>query len=193
MIKKVAESVQKKAWRVVEESGVVRAWESIGAQINLVGSLRTGLLINNRDIDFHIYTNPFKLEDSFKAVSRLAKSSRITSISNSNLLESEDKCIEWHALYEDQENQTWQIDMMHILCDSPYAGFFERVAERISAVLTSETRDAILRIKNSVPGQMKIPGILVYKAVIEHGIRTTDEFLYWEEKTDCSGIVNWIP
>ena len=64
----IARLNQQRAWKVVEDSGVIPAWESIGAEINLVGSLSTGLLMTHRDIDFHIYTSPLELSDSFRAM-----------------------------------------------------------------------------------------------------------------------------
>lgn len=109
---------------MIQETGVVEIWSSIGATVNLVGSLKTGLLVARRDIDFHIYTNPFKFSDSFLAISRLAENKRVKTIEYKNLLEAEDKCIEWHANYEDENRSSWQIDMIHILNESPYAGFF---------------------------------------------------------------------
>ncbi len=169
------------------------SWSSIGATINLVGSLKMGLLINNRDIDFHIYTNPFKLSDSFAVISRLAENKRIKTISYTNLLEAEDKCIEWHAFYEDLQGYCWQIDMIHILNDSPYAGHFERVAERVSEVLTQETKEAILRIKQAIPVEEKVMGIQICRAVIEHGIRDLDSFRQWQDQNPDEGIINWIP
>ena len=101
-----ASQIQQEAWSVIEDTQVIKLWKDIGATVNLVGSLKTGLLIHNRDIDFHIYTHPFKLADSFSVISRLAESNRIKTIHYSNLLEAEDKCIEWHASYETQEGFT---------------------------------------------------------------------------------------
>ena len=72
-ISEIAEVMQTRAWSIIKETKIVEIWSSIGARINLVGSLKTGLLINNRDIDFHIYTTPFKLSDSFLAISRLQR------------------------------------------------------------------------------------------------------------------------
>ena len=188
-----AKKIQKKAWSVIEETDVVNHWTSIGATINLVGSLKTGLMINNRDIDFHIYTNPFKLSDSFLAVSRLAENKRIKTISYSNLLEAEDKCIEWHAFYVDQDGKSWQIDMIHILNESPYRGYFENVAERISEVLTKETREAILRIKNGISFDKKVMSIQIYKAVIADGVRNLEGFWRWKKQNPNEGIVTWVP
>jgi hypothetical protein len=188
-----AKQIQDKAWSVIEETGVVTHWSSVGATINLVGSLKTGLLINNRDIDFHIYTNPFKLSDSFLAISRLAENKRIKTVSYSNLLESEDRCIEWHAFYDDQDGNSWQIDMIHIVTGSPYAGYFENVAERISNVLTQETREAILRIKNAIPLDKKAMSIQIYKAVIADGVRDAEAFWQWQEQHPDEGIITWVP
>ncbi|SDT84890.1 hypothetical protein [Desulfobacula phenolica] len=192
-ILEIAEQIQKKAWGVIDDINIIELWSSIGATINLVGSLKTGLLINNRDIDFHIYTNPFRLADSFSVISRLAENKRIKTINYTNLLEAEDKCIEWHAFYDDQEGYSWQIDMIHILNESPYVGHFENVAERISKVLTQETREAILRIKNDIPIRKKVMGIQIYKAVIENGIRDIDSFWQWKQQNPDGGIITWIP
>ncbi len=188
-----AEERQKEARAVIEESDVISHWSSIGATINLVGSLKTGLLINNRDVDFHIYTNPFKLSDSFLAMSKLAENERIKTIGYANLIEAEDRCISWQAFYEDQNNNMWQIDMIHILNDSPYVGYFENVAERISAVLTQETREAILRIKDAIPLDKKVPSIQVYQAVIRDGIREVEDFWQWKEQNQDDGIITWVP
>jgi hypothetical protein len=188
-----AKRMQKKAWSVIEETNVVNHWASIGATINLVGSLKTGLMINNRDIDFHIYTNPFKLSDSFLAVSRLAENKRIKTIKYLNLLESEDKCIEWHAFYEDHDGNSWQIDMIHILSGSPYVGYFENVADRISKVLTKETREAILRIKNAIQIDQKVMSIQIYKAVINDGVRNLEAFCKWKKQHPSEGIITWVP
>ena len=43
-----------RAMEVVRDSGIIGIWESVGARVNLVGSLKTGLLMKHRDIDFHI-------------------------------------------------------------------------------------------------------------------------------------------
>ena len=188
-----ADRLQERARNVIAETDVRELWTSIGATVNLIGSLKTGLLINNRDIDFHIYTDPFNLADSFSVMAKLAENSRIQSIQYTNQLEAADKCIEWHAFYKDQDGYTWQIDMIHILNESPFVGYFENVADRISEVLTRETREAILRIKNSIPAEQKVMGISIYKAVIQDGIRDLDSFLKWNESQPEPGIVSWIP
>lgn len=188
-----AESLQRRAYEIIADTRVIEHWSSVGATVNLVGSLKTGLLIKNRDIDFHIYTDPFRLSGSFTAMARLAENPRIRTISYSNLVDADDRCIEWHALYDDRVDEPWRIDMIHILPDSPYAGYFERVAERISAVLTPETREAILGIKYALPDAEKVMGILVYRAVIEGGVRDVESFRRWREGNPEEGIIEWMP
>ncbi len=191
---KLAEQMQQRARAIIGDTNVIAAWQAVGATINLVGSLKTGLLVNNHDIDFHIYTQPFKLEDSFKAIARLAENKRIKKIEYANLLDAEDNCIEWHAYYEDALGESWHIDMIHILAESPWAGYFEKVAERISAVLTPATRDAILRIKYSIPAGEKVMGIQVYQAVLQGGARNYDDFRRWMERQPRDqAIITWMP
>lgn len=83
--------------------------------------------------------------------------------------------------------------MIHILNESAYAGHFEKVAARISAVLTPEIRANILRIKNSIPIEEKVMGIQVYRAVIEYGIQDIDAFRQWKEQNPDEGIITWMP
>ena len=184
---------QKRAYEVIEETNILEIWTSIGAIINLVGSLRSGLLMKRRDIDFHIYTDPFSLSESFSAVARLAENPRIKSVNYANLLDAEDQCIEWHALYEDSQGNSWHIDMIHILHDSPYAGYFEHVADRIIAALTPQTRRAILTIKDAIPLDAHVMGIEIYRAVLEGGIRDPESFQQWREEHPQHGIVKWCP
>lgn len=188
-----AQAVQQQARDVINETGVTRIWESKNATINLIGSLQTGLMINNRDIDFHIYSNPFKLEDSFAAISELAQKQGITKISYANLLDTPEQCVEWHAWYQAPDGNTWQIDMIHILETSPYAGYFEKVAARINQVLTPQTKQAILEIKQTASEHGKVRGIEVYKAVIQDGVKNFEQFLEWKKSNPEEEIINWMP
>lgn len=192
-VRKIAEEQQARAWDVVRDTRVREAWQFIGAEINLVGSLRTGLLVRNLDIDFHIYSDPMDITQSFRAVAVLAQNPRIRRITYANLLDAEDMCLEWHASYEDPRGDTWQIDMIHIARESRYAGYFERVAERIIEVLTDEQRDAILSIKHAAPEGRKVMGVKVYMAVIRDGVKDYEQFVEWEKSHPEEGIFSWMP
>ena len=192
-ILELAKRNQQKAWEIIEDTRIVRIWEGIGAKVNLVGSLRTGLLMKHRDIDFHIYTSPLDLSASFRAMAELAENTSIKKIEYTNLLHTAEACIEWHAWYQDMEGELWQMDMIHIQEGSRYDGYFERVAERISAVLTDEMRLAILNLKYETPDTEKIMGVEYYQAVIQDGVRSYPEFEEWRRLHPAVGVVEWVP
>lgn len=189
----IAERNQQKAWEIVEKTSIIQIWESIGARINLVGSLRTGLLMKHRDIDFHIYTSTLTLADSFRTMEKLAENVSVKRIEYVNLLHTVEACIEWHAWYQDMEGELWQIDMIHIQEGSRYDGYFEKVAERISDVLTDETKQAILKLKYKTPDTEKIMGVEYYQAVIRDGVRSYPEFEEWRKMHPVAGVVEWMP
>lgn len=192
-ILRLAEENQEKARQVIADSKVVECWKEIGAEINLIGSLKMGLLMKHRDIDFHIYTPELKISDSFRAIVRLAENPRIKRIEYANLLGEEDSCLEWHAWYEDSEAHLWQIDMMHIVRGSLYDGYFEGLADRIAAVLTPRQKEIILRLKWQTPDDVKVSGIEYYMAVIRDNVFTYDEFVKWRQMHPQEGIVSWRP
>ena len=192
-ILELAKSKQQKAWEIIEDTRIVRIWEGIGAKVNLVGSLRTRLLMKHRDIDFHIYTSPLDLSASFRAIAELAENTSVKKIEYTNLLHTAEACIEWHAWYKNMEGELWQMDMIHIQEGSRYGGYFERVAERISAVLTDEMRLAILKLKYETPDTEKIMGVEYYQAVIQDGVRSYPEFEEWRRLHPAVGVVEWVP
>lgn len=189
----IARLNQQKAWKIVENSGIIQAWESIGAEVNLVGSLRTGLLMKHRDIDFHIYSSSLSLSGSFQAMAKLAENPFIRKIECVNLLHTIEECVEWHAWYQEPDDELWQIDMIHIRKGSHYDGYFEKVAERIGLHLTDETRLAILQLKDETPETEKIIGVEYYQAVIRDGIRNYADFQEWRKQHPVTGVVEWMP
>lgn len=189
----LAEKNQQKAHQIIRNLDIVGIWSSIGAEVHLVGSLKMGLLMKHRDIDFHIYSDPVVIQDSFRAVALLAENPAIEKIEYHNGLYTEEACVEWHAWYRDEDEQLWQIDMIHICKGSRYDGYFEREAERIENILTDETRKIILKLKYETPETEKISGIEYYRAVIDDGVRNYSDFEQWRKKNKPSGIIEWTP
>lgn len=192
-IRNIAVRNQQKACEIIEELRIVSIWESVGAKVNLVGSLKMGLLMKHRDIDFHIYSSSMNLADSFRAMAELAENASIKKIECVNLLHTIEECIEWHAWYQHADGELWQIDMIHIREGSRYDGYFEKVAERISSVLTDEMKYAVLSLKNETPDTEKIMGIEYYQAVIRDGVRSYPEFEAWRKLHLVRGVVEWMP
>ena len=193
-IRSLAAANQRRAHEILRELGLREAWQEVGARVEVVGSLRTGLLMKHLDIDLHVYSPaPLRVADSFAAAARIAERPGIRRMEYGNLLNAEDCCLEWHAQYEDRDGRRWQIDMIHMAEDSPWAGYFERVADRIAAVLTPETHEAILRLKYETHDGEHIPGIAYYRAVLEGGVRSYAEFSAWLQEHPVDGIVAWMP
>ena len=189
----LAAANRQRAHTIIGELQLENRWRTVGARPELVGSLRSGLLMNHRDIDFHIYSPELRIADSFAVISRLAEHPRIRRIEFADLLDAPDRCLEWHAWYEDAEGDLWQIDMIHMDETSPWNGYFERVADRIAAALTDETRRAVLRLKYETPDERKIPGIAYYMAVLRDGVRTWPQFETWLAAHPLDGIIEWMP
>ncbi len=192
----LSEKRRQAALRAICTSGVEEAWKSVGATVNLVGSVRSGLILKNLDIDFHIYTDEPMPEKSLAAMALLEKNPAIRNVQFRNLLDTEEECLEWHALYKDPNGLDWQLDMIHIRRGSAFDGVIERVTDAIIARLTSgpaTTREAILRIKHDAPDVVKTPGIEVYYAVLSLGLRTYKEFAAWKQAHQNIDLLRWMP
>lgn len=186
-------SNQQRAWDIIRRLDIMKIWADAGAEAHVVGSLAMGLMMTHRDIDIHVYSSPLTVEGSFAAMAKLAVNAAIKKIECRNLLDTDEACIEWHAWYDDGDGEPWQIDIIHILKGSRYDGFFERMAERIKAALTDETRLAILRLKAETPEDVHIMGVEYYQAVLRGGVRTMADFIRWRQEHPVTGIVEWMP
>ncbi|MDH6305295.1 hypothetical protein M2459_002395 [Parabacteroides sp. PF5-5] len=192
-ILKLAEKNQQSAWNVLEETGLIPAWERIGATVNLVGSLKSGLLMKIRDIDMHIYTDKLDIAESFSVMQELAERLPLKEIQYINGIDTEEECIEWHSLYEDKERNIWKLDMIHIRRGSKYDGTVERVTDAIIKQLTPELRQTILQIKYNVPEGIFIPGIEIYHAVFTGGVKSYEELEQWRRTNPLTNSLDWLP
>lgn len=179
-INDLATTNQKKAFEVLKESGVTEIWKANGCRVNLIGSLRMGLLASHRDIDLHVYSSGITAEKSFAIASQIAQNPKVTEIRCINGLNTEERCIAWHVFYRATDDQVWQLDIIHIEEGSQYDGYFEKMADRILEVMTPEQKDLILRLKFETPENKDYHGVEYYEAVIQDGI------------TDMKGFENWI-
>lgn len=188
-----AEQNRKAGWKLLEDIRIIPEWERIGATVHVVGSLKTGLMMKTRDIDLHIYTDRIDVRESFSVMRELAEQVPFQEVLYRNLIDTEEECIEWHALYETPVGSTWKFDMIHIRKGSRYDGVVERVTEAIAAKMTPEIRLAILRIKYDMPDGVTVPGIEIYRAVFSGGVRTYAEFEHWRKTNSLEGSLAWLP
>lgn len=192
-ILELAKQNQQTAWKVLEETGIIPAWERIGATVHLVGSLKSGLLAKSKDIDMHIYTKKLDVTESFSVMQELAGRLSLKEIQYKNLIQTEEECIEWHALYEDKDMNTWKFDLIHIRKNSKYDGVVERMTAAIIDRLTPEIRKTILQIKFDVPDNIMIPGVEIYHAVFTGGVRNYEELEQWRKTNPLIDSLDWLP
>ena len=184
---------QQTAWQILKETGIVQTWEKAGATVNLVGSLKSGLLMKNRDIDMHIYTDKLSVAESFSVIQELAERLSLKEIHYKNLIDTEEECIEWHVLYEHNNRDTWKFDMIHIRKGSRYDGTVERVTDAITERLTPEIRKTILQLKREIPDNIVIPGIEIYHAVFEGDVSSYEELEQWRKNHPLINSLDWLP
>lgn len=184
---------QQTAWTILEHTSIIPAWQSIGATVHLVGSLKSGLLAKSRDIDLHIYTDRLDIAASFSVMQELAERLSLKEVQYKNLIQTEEECIEWHALYEDEELNTWKFDMIHIRRNSKYDGVVENVTNAIMNRLSPELRKTILQIKFDVPDGVQIPGIEIYHAVFVGGVRSYEELEQYRKTNPLTNSLDWLP
>lgn len=189
----LSERTRNRAMDVIRRTDVIGIWRRAGAEANIVGSLAMDLMMTHRDIDLHVYSSPLTVNESFAAMARLAENTSIGKIECRNLLHTDEACVEWHAEYYDQSGETWQIDMIHILKGSRYDGYFERMAERVKAALTADTRLAILRLKAETPESYHVMGVEYYQAVLRDGVRMMPDFKRWRTEHPVTGVMEWMP
>lgn len=177
----------------MEDTGIIPAWESIGATVNIIGSLRSGLLMKSRDIDLHIYTERLDIAESFSVVRELAERLPLREVLYRNGIDTEEECIEWHAMYEDRDANIWKFDMIHIRRGSKYDGTVERVTDAIIRRLTPEIRRTILQIKYEVPEGVSIPGIEIYHGVFTGNVKCYEELELWRQSNPLADSLEWLP
>ena len=183
---------QERAKRVLLSSDVANVWKQNGCRVNIIGSLRMGLLASHRDIDLHVYSKGVTEESSFAVAAQIAKLPGVIEIKCINGLNTDEHCIAWHIFYKFEE-EVWQIDVIHIEEGTEYDGYFERMADRIVEVMTPNQKETILRLKFETRSDKDYHGVEYYEAVIADGISNMAEFEEWVIEHRKKPMYYWIP
>lgn len=192
-INDLATANQEKARKVLATSGIPEVWEKAGCRVNLIGSLRMGLLASHRDIDLHVYSAGITEESTFAIAAKMSALQGVTEITSINGLHTDERCMAWHVKYKAADGEIWKFDIIHIEAETKYDGYFERMAERIMAVMTPRQRDTILRLKFETLDDEIIHGVEYYEAVIADGITTLDGLRHWLTAHRSRPPYYWIP
>ena len=191
-IDEMAAAAARRAREVLDASGIADVWRRAGCRVNLVGSLRMGLLASHRDIDLHVYSCGITEESSFAIASRMAKNPNVAEIKCINGLHTDEHCVAWHIAYN-KDGEMWQFDIIHIEEGTEYDGYFEHMADRIAEVMTPQQRDTILRLKFETPAGRDYHGVEYYEAVIADGVATLAELDAWVAVRREKKPYYWVP
>lgn len=189
----LSRQMRQAASKVLTDLNIAEHCREIDGLLNIVGSLKTDLMLNHRDIDLHFYTGEPMIEKSFAFMECLARNNAIKDIQYKNLLDTKEECIEWHLWYEAEKGITWKLDIIHIRKGSFYDDFFEAVTDKVIQKLTPETKEIILQIKYELGEKSEVPGIQIYHAVLEHGIKNCADFIQWQKENPLDDILEWVP
>jgi hypothetical protein len=189
----LSRQMRQSAQKVLNDLDVENNCHNVGGTVNIVGSLKTDLMLNHRDIDLHIYTGEPMVEKSFSFMKKIAENKDVKDIRYKNLLDTKEECIEWHVRFEDKDKSIWKLDIIHIRKGAFYDGFFERVTDKIIEKLTPETKEAILQIKHELGEKSDVAGIQIYHAILGHGIKNYADFIQWSKKNPIDTVLEWTP
>ena len=192
-INEFSDTQQKRAFEVLEESRIAKIWKSYGCKVNLIGSLKMGLLVKHRDIDLHVYSSGITIDFSFGIMAKVAENPKVAEVKCINGLHTDEHCVAWHVLYKATENEVWQIDIIHIEEGSQYDGFFERMAARITEVASEEQLQLIRKLKYETPDNEKIHGVEYYEGVIDGGVKSLEELREWVARRRAKEFYYWMP
>lgn len=182
-------TLQARAGEVITDLDLMRVLGAIG-EVMLVGSVRTGLM-TWPDIDVNVLCRVPDPDAIWAGMRPLASHPRVRKLRWSN----ESDGFSTHAdpgdhgyyvgihYYADgsRSGEMWKIDCWFLRDDPPRPEV--ALIDRLQRDLTDETRLAILRIKdawwNRPAYRDTVLSVDIYEAVLDHGVRTPEEFDAW--------------
>lgn len=189
-----ADLLQKRAYQIVAETRILELWKKVG-KTYLVGSMRFGLM-TVPNIDMEIYVEKPDVREGFAVMSEIALLSGVVRIQYHNFLSTADPGLYWRVDYEDGEGVLWDFDNWLVPFDHPQAGMADAFATAMTRTLTQDLRRMILGIKSAIAGwgpEKKPRGIDIYKAVLEGGVRSEEEFVRWQIQNPPEPMETWRP
>lgn len=177
------ERLQADAERVLTELGLPEGLERAGRPVR-VGSSVLGLMAW-RDIDYNVLCDPLDGDRALEAIRPLASHPRVKKLRYSNEIGdlnatglAQDEGLYWGVRYLPSSGVEWKLDIWFLPSSTPRPEI--ELLRTLPARLTAESRLAILRIKDvwrRLPAYRgAVLSVDIYDAVLEHGVRTVDEF-----------------
>jgi hypothetical protein len=180
------------AQHILTELELMQRWSAFGSPV-LVGAVAYGLVVAP-DIDLEIFCDKPRIEDGFEVLRACALHPHVHKAHFSNQLHGPDMGLYWQLRYRDEERQEWKVDMWSLQHDHP-GPTSAALVEPLRRALTAETRQAILELKEQVllDPLLQCPSIHIYRAVLDDGIRSVEQFKAWLEHHQTDGLTAWKP
>lgn len=171
-------ALQQEAALVLEGLGLLSLLEKVGRPVQ-VGSVALGLMVA-RDIDITTLCPELETTVIFDLGRPLAEHPRVRTLffrndtGSWNIDPDYPDGIQWRVGYQTSAGEDWTLDLWFIHEQSRQ--FDLDHLESLAPRLTEETRRAILAIKQAWHGHPDYSSYAIYAAVLDHGVRTPDEF-----------------
>ncbi|HYG56741.1 MAG TPA: hypothetical protein VD902_01545 [Symbiobacteriaceae bacterium] len=179
------------ARRIMTELRLADHWGRFG-QPCVVGAVAHELVVHP-DIDMEIYMDQVRIADGFWVLEAWARHPRVTHCRFANHLDGPDQGLYWQVRFRDEQDVEWKVDMWSVAHDHP-GPWGRALVAPLRRALTDETREAILLIKEALLDRHgEFPSLWIYRAVVEGGVRTTEEFLRWFAREYEPGLSSWVP
>ena len=177
---------------ILDGLDLIDRWRRFGRPV-VVGALAYDLVVA-RDIDMEIYCPVLRIEDGFTVLGECAQLPPVVGVEFNNALAGPDKALYWKLRVRDRDGEEWKIDMWSAPEDYDLPRSEDFVAP-MRAALTTETREAILRLKEMRRNDETIRclSIDLYRAVIDGGVRSPEALRRWLGEHETDTLTGWKP
>ncbi|MFZ5826246.1 MAG: hypothetical protein ACOY94_18275 [Bacillota bacterium] len=176
---------------ILEDLRLLERWSRVGTPC-IVGAMAYGLQVAP-DIDLEVFADRPTVQAGFGVLAEVAPHPRVRKVRFANELDGPDQGLYFQLRYRHQSGEEWKLDMWLVAHDHP--GPLSRdLVTPMRRALTDERREAILAIKEQVRAKaLSYPSIDIYRAVLEGGARSLEDFQAWHDRIRPSGLTTWRP
>ncbi|MBM7785643.1 hypothetical protein [Tenggerimyces flavus] len=177
------------AHQILDDLALLDRWRPHG-EVVVCGSVGMELVVRP-DIDLEIHSETAGVAEGFAIVSALAELPSLQGMRYRDFRDGREDGLYWKLEYV-HADEVWTVDMW--LFRGRAAAETRGRQERIKRALTEEHRDTILAIKEAgLAVGIRAHGHWLYRAVLNEGVRTLDEYQTWIGDQDVWERITWEP
>jgi hypothetical protein len=187
---------QRDATRVLVGLELLARLRAVGEPV-LVGAYAYELMVAP-DIDIEVFARNPSAHEGLAALAPLVDVPGVTHLSFSNHLSDADQGLYFRLRYQEPGGPDWKVDCWLLPSDHP-GPLSRNLVGPMRSALSADQRQTILTLKEALweardvfpPAERH--SIDVYRAVLDDGVRTLDEFLAWRGRVPGDGLTAWRP